>query len=198
KGCGGIYERLKYAEELAVEYALIDDAQDYAQFAAERFREVFRRYTVVCASTGNRGLSIGIMSAQLGFEVDIHMSVDAKEWKKTLLREYGVKVIGHEDDYSKAVEAGRDEAMKRDDFYCVDDEDSDTLFLGYDVSALRLKNQLTEAGIEVDADNPLYVYLPCGVGGAPGGITFGLKEVFGDDVHPVFADLGRASCRERV
>src|SRR5699024_6893094 len=84
KARGGIYEILKYAEELAVEYALIDDAQDYAQFAAERFREVFRRYTVVCASTGNLGLSIGIMSAQLGFEVDIHMSVDAKEWKKTL------------------------------------------------------------------------------------------------------------------
>src|SRR5690625_6823452 len=78
----------------------------------------------------------------------------------TLLREYGVNVIEHEDDYSKAVEAGRDEAMKRDDFYFVDDEDSETLFLGYAVSALRLKNQLTEAGIEVDADNPLYVYLP--------------------------------------
>ncbi|HIV81940.1 MAG TPA: D-serine ammonia-lyase [Candidatus Salinicoccus merdavium] len=194
KARGGIYEILKYAEELAVEYALIDDAQDYAQFAAERFREVFRRYTVVCASTGNLGLSIGIMSAQLGFEVDIHMSVDAKEWKKTLLREYGVNVIEHEDDYSKAVEAGRDEAMKRDDFYFVDDEDSETLFLGYAVSALRLKNQLTEAGIEVDADNPLYVYLPCGVGGAPGGITFGLKEVFGDDVHPVFAEPVNSPC----
>lgn len=194
KARGGIYEILKYAEELAAAHDLIDKDADYAQFALERFREMFSQYTVVCASTGNLGLSIGIMSAELGFKVDIHMSVDAKAWKKTLLRDYGVNVIEHEDDYSKAVEAGRDEAMKREDFYFVDDEDSETLFLGYAVSALRLEHQLAEAGIEVSADNPLYVYLPCGVGGAPGGITFGLKEVFGGDVHPVFAEPVNSPC----
>lgn len=194
KARGGIYEILKYAEELAAESALINEKQSYAQFASERFRALFNRYTIVCASTGNLGLSIGIMSAELGFKVDIHMSVDAKAWKKALLRDYGVNVIEHEDDYSKAVEAGRDEAMKRKDFYFVDDEDSETLFLGYAVSALRLENQLTEAGIEVSSDNPLYVYLPCGVGGAPGGIAFGLKEVFGDNVYPVFAEPVNSPC----
>ncbi|WP_052254427.1 D-serine ammonia-lyase [Salinicoccus sp. YB14-2] len=194
KARGGIYEILKYAEELAVEYNLIDVGEDYAQFVLERFRAVFNQYTIVCASTGNLGLSIGIMSAELGFKVDIHMSVDAKPWKKALLRDYGVTVIEHEDDYSKAVEAGRDEALKRKDFYFVDDEDSETLFLGYAVSALRLKRQLDEAGIEINSDNPLYVYLPCGVGGAPGGIAFGLKEIFGDNVHPVFAEPINSPC----
>ncbi|WP_462421163.1 D-serine ammonia-lyase [Salinicoccus sp. Marseille-QA3877] len=194
KARGGIYEILQYAEELAAEYDLIDEEEDYDQFASERFREVFNRYTIVCASTGNLGLSIGIMSAELGFKVDIHMSVDAKVWKKALLRDYGVNVIEHEEDYSKAVEAGRDEAVKREDFYFVDDEDSETLFLGYAVSALRLKHQLAEAEIEVNTENPLYVYLPCGVGGAPGGITFGLKEVFGDNVHPVFAEPVNSPC----
>lgn len=194
KARGGIYEILKYAEELAVEFDLIEDNQDYSQFELKRFREVFKQYTVVCASTGNLGLSIGIMSAELGFNVNIHMSVDAKEWKKAMLREYGVNVIEHKDDYSKAVEVGREEAISREDFYFVDDEDSETLFLGYAVSALRLYNQLAEAGIEVSVENPLYVYLPCGVGGAPGGITFGLKEVFGDSVHPVFAEPTHSPC----
>lgn len=194
KARGGIYEVLKHAEDLASADGLIDEDLDYAQFASDKFRELFSRHTIVCASTGNLGLSIGIMSAKLGFKVDIHMSADAKEWKKAMLREYGVDVIEHKDDYSHAVEVGREEAMQRDDFYFVDDEDSVTLFLGYAVSALRLKGQLEEAGMEVSEDKPLYVHLPCGVGGAPGGITFGLKTVFGDAVHPVFAEPTHSPC----
>ena len=51
-----------------------------------------------------------------------------------------------------------------------------------------MKSQLDEAGVVVDEAKPLFVYLPCGVGGAPGGITFGLKYVFGDAVHCYFAE----------
>lgn len=193
KARGGIFEILKYAETLAANANLIDVEKDYSQFDSDVFRKFFSEYKIQVGSTGNLGISIGLISAKLGFNAIVHMSKDAKDWKKKLLRENGVNVIEYDSNYSEAVKNGRMLSDEDEKSYFVDDEKSINLFLGYSTSALRLKEQLKEKHISVDDKHPLFVYIPCGVGGAPSGILHGLKTVFGKNVYVFFVEPVRSA-----
>lgn len=194
KARGGVYEVLKHAEDLAIEAGMLNINDDYSILVENKFKKFFSQYKIQVGSTGNLGLSIGITSAALGFNVIVHMSADAKQWKKDMLRSKGVTVIEYADDYGKAVEEGRKNSDADPKSYFIDDEKSINLFLGYTVAARRMQKQFIENSIEINEQNPLIVYIPCGVGGAPGGVAYGLKRIYKDNVYIFFIEPTLAPC----
>lgn len=188
KARGGFYEVLHHAETLALKAGMISQGDNYSVFASKEFRDFFSQFKIGVGSTGNLGLSIGVISAALGFKATVYVSSDAKKWKKDLLRSKGVQVVEFTGDFSEAISAGRQKTQEDPKAYFVDDENSEALFLGYTVGALRVARQLHAANITIDAAHPLFVYSPCGVGGSPGGTALGLKQIYGDHVHCFYVE----------
>lgn len=149
--------------------------------------------TVAVASTGNLGLSVGTVGPKLGFATEVHMSADAKQWKKDMLRAGGATVVEHPGLFTETVAAARRAAESAGSFF-IDDENSTGLFAGYAVAGRRLKRQFDALGKTFTPEEPLIVYLPCGVGGGPGGVTFGLKMAFGDAVECHFVEPVSSPC----
>ncbi|QAS70096.1 D-serine ammonia-lyase [Oenococcus sicerae] len=188
KSRGGIYEVLCFAEDLAVKNGFNSESDDYSDLANEKFRRIFSQWQIEVASTGNLGLSVGLMASTLGFKARIHMSHDATTWKINKLRQNGVDVKIYDDNFSNAVAAARESSKQNPYSYFVDDEGSKLLFAGYATAGERVKKQLSDMHIEVSKNKPLVVYLPAGVGGSPSGVAFGLKLQFGDAVIPIFVE----------
>ncbi|KIC11729.1 serine dehydratase [Leisingera sp. ANG-M1] len=194
KARGGVYEVFLHGLSLARELGLVAPDAAPEALASEAVRARFGSYTVAVGSTGNLGLSVGIAARALGFRAVVHMSADAKPWKVERLRRHGVEVVQHQADYGTAVASARQQAEADPAIYFVDDERSELLFFGYSAAAAELRDQLAEKDIPVDAVHPLFLYLPCGIGGAPGGVAYGLKQVFGDHAHCFFVEPAQSPC----
>ncbi|MFY0311569.1 D-serine ammonia-lyase [Leisingera sp. D0M16] len=194
KARGGVYEVFLHGLSLARELGLIAPSTTPEALDSDALRDRFGSYTVAVGSTGNLGLSVGIAARALGFRAVVHMSSDAKPWKVERLRRHGVEVVQHQADYGTAVASARQQAEADPSVYFVDDERSELLFFGYSAAAAELRDQLAARQIQVDAEHPLFLYLPCGIGGAPGGVAYGLKQVFGDHAHCFFVEPVQSPC----
>ena len=194
KARGAFHEVLEFVEARAQAHSLLDAEGDCRVLAEAASRAQLAHDEVAVGSTGNLGLAVGVMASALGMRAVVHMSADAKAWKKERLRRRGVDVVEHRGDYAAAVAAGRRDALANPRAHFVDDEHSASLFAGYAAAAAHLAQQLRELGRTVDAQHPLFVYLPCGVGGAPGGIATGLHAEFGANVHCFFAEPVQSPC----
>ena len=188
KARGGLFEVLSVAVAQARAAGLLREGESTAALARPEARAFFAERRIAVGSTGNLGLSVGLAARALGYAATVHMSHDAKAWKVARLRELGVEVVRHPTDYSSAVAAARALAADEPRVHFVDDEASALLFRGYSAAARELEEQLGVLGIAIGPGRPLILYLPCGIGGAPGGIAYGARGCFGPDVHPFFVE----------
>lgn len=194
KARGGIYAVLKLAEDLALKHGILRPSQDYRYLEEFPAKQLFSHYTINVGSTGNLGLSIGIIGTALGFKVRVHTARDTKEWKKELLLSKGIQIAEYSGDYLDAVAHGKAMANATMHNFFIDDENSSDLFLGYAVAGRGLAGQLSQAGVCVDGKHPLFIYLPCVMGSAPSGIISGIKMIFGKNAHCLLLEPTQTPC----
>lgn len=195
KARGGIHEVLKYVESIARSHGVNPDTPDFADRLLDpSLRQALASHQLLVGSTGNLGYGVGVAARAFGLAVEVHMSSDAKHWKKERLRSFGVTVVEHDGDFTEAVAEARRSAASRAACHFVDDENSRDLLSGYAVAARELAVQLDEGGLHPSPDTPLVVYIPCGVGGAAGGIALGLKAIYGAAVHVVVVEPLASAC----
>ncbi|MDP1618071.1 D-serine ammonia-lyase [Phenylobacterium sp.] len=194
KARGGVHELLCYVERIARDEALLAPGESLEALLEPEAQAVLNLHSVAVASTGNLGFSIGLVARAMGLNAEIHMSIDAKAWKKARLRALDAKVIEHECHYTETVARARVASTGGQRVHFIDDERSRDLFFGYAVAAREVASQLAAQGVVPNPDAPIVVYLPCGVGGAPGGVLFGLKALFGAGVLGVFVEPTQSAC----
>lgn len=187
KARGAFYEVLTLAEELLAAQTQTGDGRFVEAMTGTEARARLGEYRIIVGSTGNLGFGVGMIARALGFACEVHMSADAKSWKKDRLRTAEVRVVEHAGDYGSAVLAARDAAESNGRTYFIDDERSRRLMLGYATAGFELASQLKVEG-------PVEVYLPCGVGGAPAGIALGLAHALGERVRAIFVEPVAAPC----
>ena len=79
KARGGFNEVMVKVEDVLKENNMLDKFDD---LSLDDIRKIMAAYTIEVSSTGNLGLSIGLCAKAFGFKAKVHMSRDAKEWKK--------------------------------------------------------------------------------------------------------------------
>jgi D-serine dehydratase len=148
KARGGVFEVLKFAERVALESGLLKEDDSRTLMASDpALRALLSKHKLVVGSTGNLGLAVGIMGAALGMRLTVHVSSNAKQWKKEMLTQIGAKVVEHAGDYTEAVRMGRETASTDPLAHFVDGETSLDLILGYSTAAYEIVRQLLECQV---------------------------------------------------
>lgn len=155
KARGGFNEVMVKVEDVLKKNNMLDK---FDELSLDDIRKIMAAHTIEVSSTGNLGLSLGLCAKAFGFKAKVHMSRDAKDWKKKLLREAGAEVIEYDHDYTYAVKMGRLSAEQNPMSYFVDDEMSEKLFLGYAASIFEVAEQVRSSGMSPSDDEPLHVF----------------------------------------
>jgi D-serine dehydratase len=185
---GAIYEVTLLAMVLGRKLGLMTGDAGPMALATPRARAAFSAYKVVVASSGGLGLAVGRAAQGLGFRAEVHMPRSARSWVERELRASGITVVLHDAGFRKAHAAARAACDGDPACYLVDEKQSRLLFFGASAAAAELQAQLVRQNIQIGADRPLFLYLPCGSGSAPGGIALGARQMFGPNVHCFFAE----------